>query len=129
MRPLSIDLRERIVTAYLNKEGSYSVLAKRFSVSRAVVGKLVRQHRDQGTLDTNVHLRGRKPAISGAKEKQLLDHLAEHPDATLRERIDALDVDCSVNTMWTTLRRLGKRFKKSRREPPNKIAKMSHCSV
>lgn len=33
MRPLSIDLRERIVGAYRNQEGSYTVLAARFSVS------------------------------------------------------------------------------------------------
>lgn len=50
MRPFSIDLRERIVAAYENQEGSYAVLAARFSVSRAVVGKFVRQQREQGTL-------------------------------------------------------------------------------
>lgn len=46
MRALSMDLRERIVSAYLNTEGSYLVLSARFSVSRAVVGKLVRQQRE-----------------------------------------------------------------------------------
>ena len=112
MRPLSLDLRERIVAAYLNKEGSYVVLAARFSVSRSVVGKLVRQHHELGTLQPQVHLRGRKPAISGQKEEQLRQHLREHPDSTLQERIEALQVDCSVNAMWTTLRRLGWRFKK-----------------
>jgi len=43
MRPLSMDLREWIVVAYGSQEGSYAMLAVRFSVSRAVVGKLVRQ--------------------------------------------------------------------------------------
>ena len=41
MRALSLDLRERIVAAYENNEGSHSALAARFSVSKAVVGKLV----------------------------------------------------------------------------------------
>src|SRR5450755_3530136 len=118
MRPLSMDLRERIVVAYGSQEGSYAMLASRFSVSRAVVGKLVRQQRDQGTLATYVHRRGRKPAISGVLEKELRQHVREHPDATLLERIEALGLDCSVKTMWKTLRRLGWRFKKSHRGPP-----------
>jgi transposase len=125
MRPLSIDLRERIVAAYENQEGSYQVLAGRFAVSKAVVGKLVRQHRQLGTLQPQVHRRGRKPAIRDEDEERLREHLTKHPDATLNERIEALGLDCVTNTMWTTLRRLGWRFKKSRDEPPSKIARMS----
>jgi transposase len=116
-----MDLRERIVAAYENEEGSYLVLAARFAVSRAVVGKLVRQHREQGTLEPQVHRRGRKPTIQGQTLERLRKHLAEHPDATLQERITALGLECSVNTMWKTLRRLGWRYKKSRREPLNRI--------
>lgn len=116
MGPLSLDLRERIVAAYSNGEGSYETLAKRFTVSPAVVGKLVRQQRELGTLEPQVHLRGRKPAVRGKQEERLRVHLQEHPDATLQERIDALGLDCTVKTMWETLRRLGWRFKKSHRE-------------
>jgi len=121
MRSLSMDLRRRVVAAYRNKEGSYVVLAARFSVSRAVVGKLVRQERELGTLEPQVHTRGRKPAIRGEKEAQLLRHLKEHPDATLRERIEALGLDCTVKTMWQTIKRLKWRYKKSRRVPASKI--------
>ena len=125
MRALSIDLRERIVAAYENEEGSYQVLAARFAVSRAVVGKLVRQHREQGTLQPQVHRRGRKPAIRGKTLERLRKHLAKHPDATLVQRIAALGLDCSINTMWKTLRRLGWRYKKSHREPLSKIVRTS----
>lgn len=125
MRSLSMDLRRRVVAAYRNQEGSYVVLAARFSVSRAVVGKLVRQERELGTLEPQVHLRGRKPAISGAKQAELLRHLNDHPDATLRERIESLGLDCTVKTMWQTIRRLKWRYKKSRRVPASKIAKTS----
>jgi len=129
MSPLSMDLRRRIVSAYENGEGSHQRLAKRFSVSRAVVGKLVRQHRQLRTLEPQMHHRGRKPAIAGKKEQQLLRHLQQHPDATLLERIDALQVDCTVKTMWQTLRRLGWRFKKSHYGRPNKIARTSLSGV
>lgn len=123
MRPLSLDFRERIVAAYQNMEGSYRVLAVRFSVSPAVVGKFVRQQRDLGTLEPQVHRRGRKPAVRGEKEQELRDHLKQYPDATLRERIEALGLECTVKTMWKTLRRLGWRFKKSRRGPRNRIGR------
>ena len=126
MSPLSLDLRQRIVAAYENGEGSERVLAKRFSVSRAVIGKLVRQYRRLESLEPQMHRRGRKPAIRGEKRQQLIRHLQKHPDATLQERIDALQVTCTVKTMWQTIRRLGWRFKKSRRGLPNKIARISH---
>ena len=128
MKTLSMDLRERIVAAYEANEGSYRVLAARFSVSRAVVGKLVRQSRRLGTLEPQVHLRGRKRVISGVKERELQEHLDQHPDATLEERIHELGLDCCVNTMWQSVKRLGHSFKKSLREPQNKIAKMSPSS-
>ena len=116
MKPLSMDLPERIVEAYEAGEGSYSVLAARFCVSRAVVGKLVRQKRGLGTLEPQVHRCGRKRAIAGEKEQQLCQHVEQCPDATLRERIEHLQVDCCVNTMWESLKRLGKSFKKSQPE-------------
>jgi hypothetical protein len=46
MKALSLDLRERIVAAYEAGEGSFEVLAVRFSIGPTVVGKLVRQKRD-----------------------------------------------------------------------------------
>jgi len=110
-----LDLRERIVAAYENNEGSHSALAARFSVSKVDVGKLVRQQRERGTLQPQVHLRGRKPAIVGEKLEQLRQHLIDYPDATLAERIEALELDCCVNTMWLTIRRLGCRYKKTSR--------------
>lgn len=121
MKPLSMDLRERIVAAYEAGEGSYEVLAKRFSVGPTVVGKLVRQKRDLATLEPQVHRRGRKAAVSDEKEAQLRQHLEQYPDATVLERRDALGIECSEKTMWQTLRKMGWRFKKSQRVLPSKI--------
>ena len=45
MKALSMDMRERIVLAYQCGEGSQEEIGSRFGVSRAVVGKLVRQKR------------------------------------------------------------------------------------
>lgn len=125
MKPLSQDLRERIVAAYTAGEGSYVVIGARFRVGSTVVGKLVRQKRELGTLQPQTHRRGRKPAVSGEQEAALREHLEKHPDATVLERRDALRLTCSEKTLWQTLRKLGWRFKKSPRGPRSKIAQTS----
>jgi transposase len=117
MKPLSLDFRERLVAAYEAGEGSYKVIAARFNVGPTVVGKLVRQKHDLGTLQSQVHLRGRKPFLSQEKKAELCKHLEKYPDATVLERLDALGLKCSKKTLWQTLRKMGWRYKKSRRVP------------
>lgn len=121
MQALSLDLRERIVEAYESGEGSYSAIAERFSVGPTAVGNFVRQKRTLGTLAPQVHKRGRKAAVSDEKKVELQKRLEEHPDATVLEHRDALGIECSEKTMWQTMRKMGWRFKKSRRVPQNKI--------
>ena len=42
-KPISLDLRERIVAAYVDKEGRREEVAKRFKVSVGMVKKLLGQ--------------------------------------------------------------------------------------
>lgn len=113
MRPLSLDLRERIVAAYEAGEGSHVILGRRFSVSSRVVGKLVEQYRELGTLEPQTHLRGRKAAIIGDDLKAFKKHIKDHPDATGEERRIALKLKCTTKTVYQTLHRLGHSFKKN----------------
>ncbi len=122
MKALSEDFRERLVSAYEAGGVSFSEVGRRFSVSGKVVAKFVRQKRELGTLAPQVHRRGRKPAVSGEKEIQLRKHLEQYPDATVLERREALGLKCSEKTLWQTLRKMGWRFKKSRRVRLSKIA-------
>ena len=110
MRALSLDFRERIVAAFEAGEDSRASIGRRFAVSGAVVGKLVRQKQDLGTLEPQTHRRGRKPAVSADKLEELKEHLKRYPDATVLERRDALGLKCSEKTLWQTLRKLGWRF-------------------
>lgn len=121
MRPFTKDFRERIVAAYEAGGQSFAVIGRRFSVSDRVVGKLVRQKRELGTLAPQVHRRGRKPAVSDEKAVELREHLKNHPDATVLERREALGLKCSEKTLWQTLRKMGWRFKKSHRGRANRI--------
>jgi transposase len=123
MSPLSQDLRERIVAAYEAGGASMAAIGRRFAVSGRVVGKLVRQKQELGTLASQVHRRGRKPAVSGRKKEELRAHLEQYPDATVLERREALGLKCTEKTLWQTLRKMGWRFKKSRRALPSRIAR------
>ena len=125
MKALSIDLRERIVAAYESGGVSFAEVGRRFSVSGMVVSKLVRQKRELGTLESQVHRRGRKPAVTGEKEAELREHLEKYPDATVLERREAIGLTCTEKTLWQTLRKMGWRFKKSQRVRRNKIASTS----
>jgi transposase len=75
MKPLSLDLRQRIVFAYESGEGSYEEIGHRFYVSDRVVGKLVRQYRSSGSLANGLHRRGRKRRLNSDDDKRLVDLL------------------------------------------------------
>src|SRR5262245_21664320 len=115
MRPFTEDFRERIVAVYEAGGVSLAAVGRRFGISGKVVGKFVRQKRSLGTLAPQVHRRGLKPALSPAKQQQLRKHVEQYPDATVLERREALGLKCSEKTLWQTLRKMGWRFKKSRR--------------
>jgi transposase len=48
MKPYSLDLRQRVVNAIENGEGSVTKAAQRFAVSKICVERWVRQKRPQG---------------------------------------------------------------------------------
>lgn len=113
MQALSVDLRERIVAAYESDDVSKAEIARRFSVSRGVVIKLVQQKQELGTLEPLTHQCGRKSAIAGEMLDQLRAHVRDHPDATLAERLEALGLTCTRKTLCQTLKKYGWRFKKN----------------
>ena len=125
MRPFSCDFRERLVAAYEVGGVSFAAVGQRFGVSGRVISKFVRQKEQLGTVEPQVHRRGRKPTISGEKEKELRQHLEKYPDATVLERREALGLNCTEKTLWQTLRKMGWRFKKSRQGLRSRIVRTS----
>lgn len=120
--PLSADLRERIVDAYEQGEGSQAVIGKRFAVSRSVVGKLVRQKRRTGSVECLLQYNGQnQQLLTAAQKKELEGHLKEHPEATVAERQAALGLPGTAKTIWLACRRLGWRYKKSLSVRPSRI--------
>lgn len=86
MKAYSVDLREKIVKAHLIENNSIRKVAARFSVSKSLVQKLVKQQKTQGNVEPK---RPGKPQLSYLNntqaKAQVKDLVAEHKDATLSE--------------------------------------------
>ena len=50
MRPLSIDLREKIISVYEEENVSVRKLAKRFHVAKSFIQKLLKQYQQTGDI-------------------------------------------------------------------------------
>lgn len=113
MKPYSLDLRRRVLQAYLNEEGSQRQLANRFKVSPDFVYRLVKRYRETGSVaPAKVHRP--KTAKVDAKGLQALKKLIlADPEATLRtlaERYEeAVGIDVSVATICRARQKLRSR--------------------
>ena len=110
---ISLDLRERLVTAYDNGEGSQEELAVRFVVSQSMISNLLKRRDASGSL-APTKPPGRPPKIQQA---EILATLVEtSPDATLAELAEAFGqetgVSVSLMAVQRSLKRLGLTRKK-----------------
>lgn len=116
-RAYSDDLRRRILQAYEQREGSEARLAQRFRVSLGYVKKIRRQLRRTGKMERVPHSPGRKPKFSEPIRQQLRRWLEQQPDLTLTELQEQLRREAglavSLPSLWTVLRKIGMRLKKS----------------
>lgn len=86
MKAISVDIRIRVVQAFLDGEGSQKDIAERFKVSLSSVKRWVRQERETGSLEPSRSKRGRTPIFASEENATLLQQLVEEvPDATLPE--------------------------------------------
>ncbi len=113
MKPIFLEVRERIVEAYERGEHTQGELAEVFGVSERTVRRLWRQWCEQGALAPSKMGGYRPPAIRSEALKRLRQAVQERPDATLAELRKACRVECSLVTVHNTLKRLGYRRKKN----------------
>lgn len=116
--PLPVELRLRVVNAWLNNEGSYAVLAQRFGVGEASVDRWVARMRRTGdVLPEPMGGARRATVVDEAGEQIIRDFLNSVPDSTLPELCahyeECTGVVVSPQTMSDTVRRLG--FSKKKR--------------
>src|SRR5271170_5379460 len=104
--------RRWIVSAYHAGKGTKEIAAI-FGRCESAVRRVRQNHRERGTADPLLHLRGRKGKLTAELKDRLGQFVAARPDATLAEIKEQLDLDVSLSTIDRWLGKLGLSFKKS----------------
>lgn len=95
MKAYSIDLRQKIIEAYENQEGSQRQLAKRFKVSLSFLQKLFKQYRETRQIAPRSRGKGFIPKL--AQYTNTVEKLiAEKNDATLKELQESLEKEIGI---------------------------------
>jgi transposase len=121
MRTISLDLRERILAAYDQKEGNREEIALRFRVSLGLVKKLLQQRRRTGDIAPRHRFSGPKPRMVASHQQQMRVLLGKKPDLTLAELRQAMQLDCTLPAIHYVLAKMGLTYKKRHSAPANKI--------
>lgn len=116
MKAYSPDLRQKIVEAYLKKEGSIRQVAKRFSVSRSFVEKLLKQYRATGKIEALPHSGGRSAKLNSSQEAVVAQLVEEDNDATLMELCDRLEEKVQVRVSRATMGRIVQKLNLTRKK-------------
>jgi transposase len=125
-RPLSLDLRERIVRAV--EDGlSRRAAAERFQISVSCAIKLVQRWKETGSA-APAPMGGHKAYALAAHEKVVRKLYEARPDITLdelHERLKAAGVSVGRTSIHRFLKALGLTRKKRRSMPANRTGRMS----
>jgi len=113
-RPLSNDLRERVVAAVSAGESCRSVAA-RFGVAVSSAVKWSQRHRATGSVAPG-KMGGHRKRVLEPHRAFIVERISQTPHLTLhglKEELAARGVHVSHNAVWLFLRREGLRFKKT----------------
>ena len=113
MKPYSLDLRRRVLHAYLNEEGSQRQLADRFKVSPDFVYRLVKRYRDTGSVAPATVHRPKTAKVDADGLQELKKLIKADPEATLQTLADrfgdTVGIDVSVATICRARQKLRSR--------------------
>lgn len=117
MQPYSLDLRQKIVDAYVEGNTSQRQIAQQFRVAYSFVRKLVKQYRETGEIAPKQRTEQTPTKLSVAHLEILATIVESNNDATLAELCDLLDqrvgVRIGVSTMFRMLEKLNLTLKKN----------------
>jgi transposase len=113
-----IKIRLAIVKAFHEQERTYGEIADLLGVGRATVNRVLRRHREAGTVDPRPRSGGKMSAIHGPVADLLVSTITKKPDSTCEELAAELEARVSVSvsrsSILRALHRLGFSQKKSR---------------
>lgn len=125
MRTISLDLRERILASYDQKEGTREEVARRYRVSLGLVKKLLQQRRRTGDIAPRHRFSGSKPRILPSHRAQMRTLLERKPDLTLPELRAATALHCTLPALHYALKKMGLTYKKRHSVPVSKTGLIS----
>lgn len=106
MTGISLDLRQRIVEAYEQKEGSMRWIGKRFKVGKNTVLRLTKQKKETGDLTPKAK-GGSKPSQTTPKNQILISKiLLDQNDATLSELCNLMSAETGQPISISSMHRL-----------------------
>lgn len=110
MKAYSIDLRQKIVDAYNEGNISQRQLAKQFRVALSFIEKLLKQHRETGSIAPKVRTQ-QTPTKLNSEQLAVLQQLVEaNNDATLEELREQLRQKTGVLIGRSTVDRMVKKL-------------------
>lgn len=115
MKPYSVDLRQKIIDTYNNKEGSIRQVSVRFKVSRSFVQKILKQQQEIGNINPLPHGGGTAAKLTEyvPRIEKLLE---EKNDATLPELCQKLKEHTGISVSPSTLSRFLQKLNISRKK-------------
>lgn len=109
--PYSLDLRWRIIYAYLTQNLDTAHIAQVFSVCERTVKRYIELFEQTGEVQSLQASHGPKPLLDRFEQLTLLHLILKHPGIYLKEIQDKLEhiygVSISVSTICRTLKRMG----------------------
>jgi len=112
-KPLSNDLRKRIIEAKLRGDTEEKIAAEK-EVNKSTITKLWALYRETGSYEARPNPNGRKPALSEVQLEQITKAIHAKPDITLQELVDNLGLPVCVSALCRTVNnKLGFCFKKN----------------
>lgn len=117
MKPLSLDLRKRIVDAYERGEGSQANIAQRFGVGTSTVERLLKQWRTTGSLEPK-KLGGSTPIVSEKQQSQVETWIKQQPDLTQDELAQRFTAETGRSVSRRTMGRVRARLGLTRKKRP-----------
>jgi len=128
MRPLSKDIREKIVNTYEEGNTSIRKVAERFRVSKNTVQKLVKQKRETGNINPQ-KARGGKPSQLTGWEKEVTRMVEEHSDYTLSEYCELWEDRGGVRLSESAMCRFLGKLKLTRKKKTKRNRKIKEAEV
>lgn len=116
MKAYSVDLRQKIIDAHNQKEGSQRQLAKRFRVSLSFIENLLKRYRTDGTVEPRAHGGGQSAKLSSEQESVIATLVEEDNDAILIELCDRLEQRVGVQVSRATMGRIVQKLKLTRKK-------------